>query len=189
MITVLQVQYRENPLFLLFLEDGVDQGKRVRVVLSLLVQTPVIHHQSPLAFLLLWHDKGWAGPLTVGGFNPSSLNELGQQLLHGLGPIALKLVLPMTIDLRVRLQLDLRCTKPPTISRVLVGDGTEYPRIGIDQPLLQLGDLRVLLGLFSRLLRYRYNRPHCGIGPFWVRFRLLLVRYAVFIVVGSSSHR
>ena len=149
----------------------------------------LINHQPPLALLLLGHDEGWAGPLTVGGFNPSPLNELGQQLLHGLGPIALKLVLPMTIDLRVWLQLDLRCAKPPTIWRVLVGDATELPRIGIDQPLLQLGDLRVLLSLFSRLLRYRYHRPHCGIGLFWVRFRLFLVRYAVFIVVGSSSHR
>ena len=111
--------------FCCFLEDGVDQGKRVRVVLGLLVQTSVINHQPPLALLLLGHDEGWAGPLTVGGFDPSSLNELGQQLLHGLGPIALKLVLPMTIDLRVRLQLDLRCTKPPTIWRVLVGDATE----------------------------------------------------------------
>ena len=125
MITVFQVQHREDPLFLLFLEDGVDQGKRVRVVLGLLVQTPVIHHQRPLAFLLLGHDAGWAGPLTVAGFDPSSLNELGQQLLHGLGPIALKLVLPMTIDLGVRLQLDPRCAKSPTIWRVLVGDATE----------------------------------------------------------------
>ena len=121
-ITVFQVQHRENPLFLLFLEDGVYQGKRVRVVLDLLVQTSVINHQPPLALLLLGHDEGWAGPFTVGGFDPSPLNELGQQLLHGLGPIALKLVLPMTIDLGVRLQLDLRCTKPPTIWRVLVGD-------------------------------------------------------------------
>ena len=111
--------------FCCFLEDGVDQGKRVRVVLGLLVQTPVIHHQPPLALLLLGHDEDWAGPLTVGGFDPSSLNELGQQPLHGLGPIALKMVLSMTIDLRVGLQLDLRCTKPPTIWRVLVGDATE----------------------------------------------------------------
>ena len=125
MVTVFQVQHRENPLFLLLLEDGVDQGKRVRVVLGLLVQTPVIHHQPPLALLLLGYDEGWAGQFTVGGFDPSPLNELGQQLDHGLGPIALKLVLPMTIDLRVRFQLDLRRTKPPTIWRVPVGDATE----------------------------------------------------------------
>ena len=121
MITVFQVQHREDPPFLLFLEDGVDQGKRVRVVLGLLVQTSVINHQPPLALLLLGHDEGWAGPLTVGGFDPSPLNELGQQLLHGLGPIALKLVLPMTIDLGVRLQLDPRCAEPPTIWRVFFG--------------------------------------------------------------------
>ena len=111
--------------FLLFLEDGVDQRKRVRVVLGLLVQTSVINHQPPLALLFLRHDKGWAGPLTVGGIDPAPLNKLGQQLLHGLGPIALKLVLPMTIDLGVRLQLDPRCAKLPTIRRVLVGDATE----------------------------------------------------------------
>ena len=111
--------------FCCFFEDGVDQGKRVRVVLGLLVQTSVINHQPPLALLLLGHDEGWAGPLTVGGFDPTPLNELGQQLLHGLGSIALKLVLPMTIDLGVRLQLDLRCAEPPTIWRVLVGDATE----------------------------------------------------------------
>ena len=125
MIAVFQVQHREDPLFLLLLEDGVDQRKRVRVVLGLLLQTPVINHQPPLALLFLWHDKGWAGPLTVGGFDPAPLNKIGQQLLHGLGRIALKLVLPMTIDLGVRLQLDPRCAKPPTIWRVLVGDATE----------------------------------------------------------------
>ena len=64
-----------------------------------------------LAVLLLRHDKGWAGPLTVGGFDPAPLNKLGEQLLHGLGPIALRLVLLMTIDLWVRLQLDPRCAK------------------------------------------------------------------------------
>ena len=47
--------------FLLFLEDGDDQRKRVRVVLGLLVQTSVINHQPPLALLFLGHDKGWAG--------------------------------------------------------------------------------------------------------------------------------
>ena len=107
------------------LEDGVDQGERVRVVLGLLVQTSVINHQPPLALLLLGHDEASAGPLTVGGFDPAPLNELGQQLPHGLGPIALKLVLPMTIDLGVRLQLDPRRANPPTIWRVLVGDATE----------------------------------------------------------------
>ena len=125
MIAVFQVEHREDPLFLLFLEDGVDQGKRVRVVLGLLVQTPVIHHQPPLALLLLGTYEGPAGPLTVGGFDPGPLNNLGQQLPHGLGPITLKLVLPMTIDLGVRVQLDLCCAKPPTIWRVLVGDATE----------------------------------------------------------------
>ena len=108
-----------------FSEDGVDQRKRVRVVLSLLVQTSVINHQPPLALLPFGHDKGWAGPLTAGGFHPAPLNKLGQQLLHGLGPIALKLVLLMTINLGVRLQLDPRCAKPLTIWRVLVGDATE----------------------------------------------------------------
>ena len=85
--------------FCCFLEDGVDQRERVRVVLGLLVQTSVINHQPPLPPLFLGHDRGWAGPLTVGGFDPAPLNKLGQQLLPGLGPIALKLVLPMTIDL------------------------------------------------------------------------------------------
>ena len=94
-------------------------------MLGLLVQTPVINHQPPLPLLFLGQDKGWAGPLTVRGFDPAPLNKLGQQLLHGLGPIALKLVLPMTIDLGVRLQLDPRPAKPPTIWRVLVGDATE----------------------------------------------------------------
>ena len=78
MITVFQVQHRENLLFMLFLEDGVDQRKRVRVVLGLLIQTSVINHQPPLALLPLGHDEGWAGPLTVGGLDSSPLNELGQ---------------------------------------------------------------------------------------------------------------
>ena len=111
--------------YLLFLEDGVHQRKRVRVVLGLLVQTSVVKNQPPLALLFLGHDKDWAGPLTVGWFDPAPPNKLGQQLLHGLGPIALKSVLPMTMDLGIRLRLDPRCAKPPTIRGVLIGDGTE----------------------------------------------------------------
>ena len=94
-------------------------------MLGLLVQASVINHQPPLALLFFEDDKGWAGPLTVRGFDPAPLNKLSQQLLHGLGPIGLKLVLLMTIDLGVRLQLDSRCAKPLTIWRVLVGDATE----------------------------------------------------------------
>ena len=97
----------------------------MRVMLGLLFQTPVINHQPPLALLFLGHNKGWAGPLTGGGFDPAPLKKLGQQLLHGLGPIALKLVLPMTIYLGVRLLPDPRCANPPTIWRFLFGDATE----------------------------------------------------------------
>ena len=56
-------------------------------------------------------------------------------------------------------------------------------------PILKLGGLRVLIGFLRRLLGYGYYLAQSSKSLLRVRIRRLLVRYAVFIVVGGHSHR
>ena len=80
-------------------------------MLSLFVSSPVSDNQPPFTLLLFWNDEGPACPLSIGGFNSTTLNTFHQEVLHRFHSFPLEFILPVTINLRVRFQLHLGRTK------------------------------------------------------------------------------
>ena len=94
-------------------------------MLGLFVQSSVIDNQSPFTLLLIWNDEGRACSLTIGGFNPTTLNKFHQEHLYCFRSFPLELISSLTIDFRVFFQLDLGRTKFPAIQRILAGNTTK----------------------------------------------------------------
>ena len=70
-------------------------------MLGLFVQSPVIDNQSPFTLFFFWNDEGRACPLTIGGFNPTTLKKFHQELLHCFRSFPLELMFPVTIHFLV----------------------------------------------------------------------------------------
>ena len=100
MITMFQVNHREDPPPVLFLQHVLNEGQRIAVVLRLGVQAAVVDHEPPLTGYLLGDDEARRGPLGVARLKPASLDEVTEDLLHGLLPLAPKGKLPVSIHTR-----------------------------------------------------------------------------------------
>ena len=105
MITMFQVNHREDPPPVLFLQHILNEGQRIAVVLRLGVQAAVVDHEPPLTGNLLGDDEAGRGPLGVARLKPASLDEVTEDLLHGLFPLAPQGKLPVPIHTGVLLQL------------------------------------------------------------------------------------
>ena len=104
MITMFQVNHREDPPPVLFLQHVLNEGQRVAVVLRLGVQAASVDHEPPLTGNLLGDDEARRGPLGVARLKPASLDEVTEDLLHGLFPLAPQGKLPVPIHTGVLLQ-------------------------------------------------------------------------------------
>ena len=73
MITMFQVNHREDPPPVLLLQHVLNEGQRIAVVLRLGVQAAVVDHEPPLTGNLLGDDEAGRGPLGVARLKPASL--------------------------------------------------------------------------------------------------------------------
>ena len=85
MITMFQVNHREDPPPVLLLQHVLNEGQRIAVVLRLGVQAAVVDHEPPFTGHLLGDDEARRGPFGVARLEPASLDEVTEDLLHGLG--------------------------------------------------------------------------------------------------------
>ena len=104
MITMFQVNHREDPPPVLLLQHVLNEGQRIAVVLRLGVQAAVVDHEPPLTGNFLGDDEARRGPFGVARLEPASLDEVTEDLLHGLFPLAPQGKLPVTIHTGVLLQ-------------------------------------------------------------------------------------
>ena len=143
MITMFQVNHREDPPPVLLLQHVLNEGQRMAVMLRLLV-----NHKPPLSGHLLGDDKARGGPFGVARLKPACLDEFTEDLLHGLLPLASQGKFPVSVHTGVRLQPYLGLTIRSTHRR---GEHRLSAEEGITILLLQPGpqclDLGSLIGL------------------------------------------
>ena len=104
MITMFQVNHREDPPPVLFLQHVLNEGQRIAVMLRLGVQAAVVDHAPLFTGHLLGDDEARRGPLGIARLKPASLDEITEDLLHGFLPLAPQGKLPVPIHTGVLLQ-------------------------------------------------------------------------------------
>ena len=73
MITMIQVNHREDPPPVLPVQHVLNEGQRIAVMLRLGVWAAVVDHESPLSGHLLGDDEAWGGPFGVARLKPAPL--------------------------------------------------------------------------------------------------------------------
>ena len=172
MITMFQVNHREDPPPVLLLQHVLNEGQRIAVVLRLGVQAAVVDHEPPLTGNLLGHDEARRGPFGVARLEPASLDEVTEDLLHGLFPLAPQGKLPVPIHTGVLLQsylgLAIRSTHRWGKHRLSAEEGITILLLQPGPQCLELGAIIGLrLGFSGHLDHGAYLR-----GSYSARFRL-----------------
>ena len=148
MITMFQVNHREDPLPESLLQHVLNEGQRIAVILRLSIQASVVDHQPPFPGHILGDNEAGGGPLGVTGVQSTWVNELHENLHHGLFPPALEGELPVPIHTGVWLQSYLRLTVWSTNWRREHRFSTEEGiTILVLQPVPQCLDLGALIEL------------------------------------------
>ena len=106
MITMFQVDHREDLPPQLLLQHVPNEGQRIAVMLYLGIQTAVLNNKPPFPGHLLGNDE--AGGMS--GLQPASVDELPENHLHGLFPRAPEGGFPLPVHTVVWLQSYLRLT-------------------------------------------------------------------------------
>ena len=103
-ITMFQVDHRDHPPLELLLQHVLKEEQCIAVMLHLGIQAAVVDHKPPLPGQLLGDDEAGGGPLGVTGLQPASVDELLENLLRGLFPLAPEVELAVPVHIGVCLQ-------------------------------------------------------------------------------------
>ena len=99
-----QVEYGEDSPPDLPLQQGLNEGQRIAVMLHLSIQAAVVDRQPPFSSHLLGDDQAGGCPLGVTGLVPTSANQLSENLLSGPFPLDPEGQLTVPIHIWVWLQ-------------------------------------------------------------------------------------
>ena len=99
-----QVSHPEEPPPELLLQHVLNERQLLAVMLPFGVQAALVDNMLPFPGHLLRDDEAGGGPLGVTGVLPAPVNELPEDLLHGLLPPAPEGKLPVLVHSEVWLQ-------------------------------------------------------------------------------------
>ena len=103
-ITMFQVNHCEDPPPELLPQHLSNEGQPIVVMLRLSIQAGLFDHKPPFSGQRFGNDEAGGGPLGVTGLQPTSVDELRENLLHGLFPLAPEGELPVPVHTGVWLQ-------------------------------------------------------------------------------------
>ena len=167
MIPVIKVKDTEDQVPLVLVQEVVDEGQGVGVLLRLRMQITVVRDKHSLPSHLLQDDKAGEGPLARAWLNPPSLDEVLHDLDHGLLTLSLYLEIAVASGLVSVLQGYPGFPKRIPRWRVVAGLATKDVSVDLEDSIhlgRVLGVIRqLMLGLFGHV-DHRFGHP---VRRFW----------------------
>ena len=183
-ITMFEVQHRKHAFWGLFLQDRVKKGRRLRVMLVLLIEPSITGHQPPFALLLLRYNECCAYPLAVRMICRCALDEILQKVFHGLRPLTSRLIFLMPIYSGLGLYFYLCGAKWTSICFIFVGHTDEQPWIILHQSFLQVRHSWIFPCFLGRTCWHSGHRRNDCIAFLRIALRHLLICQTLCNIVG-----